>query len=123
MKSKISNELLNMEYEELDKIVDSYLEYSKTNSKEENVESEFAVEQIKEYIVAHVMREYGYVYFDGEWTKDKLKVESVDRYSELRKNWRSEHSGSINYSWRLALSEVERNIVNGWDTEYSEHLS
>lgn len=34
MKSKISNELLNMEYEELDKIVDSYLKYSKTNSKE-----------------------------------------------------------------------------------------
>lgn len=32
------------------------------------------------------MREYGYVYSDGEWTKDKLKVESVDRYSELRKN-------------------------------------
>ena len=123
MKSKIINELFDIEYESIDEIIEKFLELSNSKSIENTFEEDLMLEQLKDTIVDYTMRDYGYVYFDKEWTNDEMKVEAYDRYAELRKSWSNEHNGKMNFSWRMTLNEIEKNIVEKWDSEFVDYLS
>lgn len=123
MKSKIINELFAIEYESIDEIIEKFLELSNNKSIENTFEEDLMLEQLKDTIVDCTMRNYGYVYFDKEWTNDEMKVEAYDRYAELRKSWSNEHNGKMNFSWRMTLNEIEKKIVEKWDSEFVDYLS